>query len=107
MKQQIKIISLTLGVLILGMFVSSGAYAGPVSTEHMVQQVQTSMSRQDILTAFDRKDVQSVLVAKGVDVASVKARVQAMTDQEIASLHADIDSLPAGAGAGGALLTVQ
>ena len=52
--------------------------------------------RAHVLTVLERSDVQAGLQAYGVSPADVKARVAAMTDDEVAQLAGQIDSLPAG-----------
>ena len=53
-------------------------------------------ARARVLTVLERSDVQAQLQAKGVSQADVKARVAAMSDDEVAQLAGQIDSLPAG-----------
>ena len=66
-----------------------------------------SSQRDRVNRLLERADVQSSLVAHGVSPAEVKARVGAMTDDEVAQLAARIDQLPAGGeGIIGALLIV-
>ena len=97
---------LTFSIMMLGFFSSINANAALVSTDQMLEQAQTSVSRDQIISAFEREDVRQVLVSKGVDLDAARARINAMSDQEIAALHSDIDSLPAGAGVGTVLVTV-
>ena len=52
--------------------------------------------RARVLTVLERSDVQAQLQANGVNPADVKARVAAMTDDEVGQLAGQIDSLPAG-----------
>jgi hypothetical protein len=59
--------------------------------------------RSRVLTVLERSDIQAALKSHGVSLADVKARVAAMTDDEVAQLAGQIDSLPAG---GSDLLTV-
>ena len=59
--------------------------------------------RSRVLSVLERSDVQAALQAHGVSSADVKARVRAMTDDEVAQLAGQIDSLPAG---GSDLLTI-
>jgi hypothetical protein len=59
--------------------------------------------RARVLTVLERSDVQAQLQANGVNPADVKVRVAAMTDDEVAQLAGQIDSLPAG---GSDLLTI-
>jgi len=53
-------------------------------------------ARSRVLTVLERDDVRAQLEAHGVTAAQVKARVAAMTDDELAQLAGRIDSLPAG-----------
>jgi hypothetical protein len=59
--------------------------------------------RLRVLTVLERSDVQAALQAHGVSSTDVKARMAAMTDDEVAQLAGQIDSLPAG---GSDLLTI-
>ena len=52
--------------------------------------------RARVLTVLERSDVQAQLQANGVNPADVKARVAAMSDDEVAQLAGQIDGLPAG-----------
>jgi hypothetical protein len=66
-----------------------------------------SGQRQQINRLLERADMQSRLQTYGVSAADVKARVAAMTDDEVAQLAAKIDQLPAGGeGIIGALLII-
>ena len=106
MKRTIKITAVSFGLCILGFFPSISVNAALISTDAMVSEVKTSISREQILTAISREEVSRVLVAKGVDMAAAHDRIQAMTDQEIAVLQQDIEALPAGAGTGSVLVTI-
>lgn len=52
--------------------------------------------REQVNRLLDRADVQAKLQSFGVKAADVKARVAAMTDDEVSQLASKIDSLPAG-----------
>lgn len=52
--------------------------------------------RETVNRLLDRADVQARLEAYGVKADDVKARVAALTDDEVAQLAGKIDSLPAG-----------
>jgi len=52
--------------------------------------------RVRVLNVLERSDVQAQLLANGVNPAEVKARVAAMSDDEVGQLAGQIDSLPAG-----------
>lgn len=55
-----------------------------------------SAERSQVLSVLERDDVRAQLEAHGVSAAQVKARLAAMTDDEVAQLAGQIDSLPAG-----------
>jgi uncharacterized protein DUF6627 len=66
----------------------------------------TQGDRAQIVSLLDHEEVRTQLQAQGVNPADVKARVAAMTDDEVAQLAGQIDSLPAGGDVLGILLTV-
>ena len=72
------------------------AWAGMVSTESMLHQ----QDRSRLAEMLDRDDVKQQLIGMGVDPAMAKARIEQMTDDEIAQLDGRISELPAGAGIG-------
>jgi hypothetical protein len=64
-------------------------------------------SREQVNRMLERADVQARLADYGVKAGDVKARVAALTDDEVAQLGAKIDSLPAaGDGIIGALVLI-
>ena len=72
------------------------AQAGMIGTD----QVVTSTSQADrstVLNFVSRADVTGQLQAFGLDSATAKDRVAAMTDEEVRYLAGRIDSMPAGA----------
>lgn len=76
------------------------AQAGIVSTESSI-----AADRDRIATLLDRSDVRAQFEDRGVNPDDAKARVAALTDEEVVQLAGRIDSLPAGSGGGdGALL---
>jgi hypothetical protein len=54
-------------------------------------------ARAHVLATLDRADVVQGLQARGVDPQQVRARVDALSDAEVAQLAQQIDSAPAGA----------
>jgi hypothetical protein len=67
------------------------AQAGTVSTEEAA-----AIQRDRIAGMLDRSDVRAALEARGVTSSDAKARVEAMTDEEVAQLAHGIDAQPAG-----------
>ena len=66
----------------------------------------TDADRAQIFSLLDREEVRTQLQANGVNPADVKARLAAMTDEEVAQLTGQIESLPAGGDVLGVLLTL-
>ncbi|MBW2010257.1 MAG: PA2779 family protein [Deltaproteobacteria bacterium] len=80
------------------------ADAALVKTETVLTMAQGQKSREAVLGFLDRKDVQAAMKAQGINAAEVKARVDSLSDAEVARIVGQIDnSLPAG---GDALGTV-
>ena len=69
--------------------------AGMIGAEHAVQIAH--IDRAMLLGAIDRPEVANQLQAMGLDLATAKERVAALTDEEVRTLAGKIDSLPAGA----------
>ena len=53
-------------------------------------------ARERVMSALERGDVRDRLQAYGVSADEVKARVAALSDDELAQLASGIDNLPAG-----------
>ena len=56
--------------------------------------------RERVLAALERDDMQAQLEAYGISLDEARARVDALTDSEIAALSGSLDQEPAGAGNG-------
>jgi hypothetical protein len=81
------------------------AQAGMIGTD----QVTTTSSQQDrsaVLNFVTRADVAGQLQVLGLDAATAKDRVAAMTDNEVSYLAGQINSLPAGADTAGVILLI-
>ena len=81
------------------------AQAGMIGTETVVSTV-SQVDRAALVQLLTRSDVASQLQSFGIDAATAKDRVAALTDQEVQSLTGQINSLPAGADGAGLLLLV-
>jgi hypothetical protein len=71
------------------------AHAALVATDQVAAQARPS-ARERMLALLDRADVRNALQSQGVSPADAKARVAALSDDEITRLAAKFDSLPAG-----------
>jgi len=79
------------------------AQAGMIGTDQ-VASVASQADRNTVLQFLGRADVSSQLQSLGVDAATAKDRVAAMTDQEVQSLAGKIHSMPAGADSTGVVI---
>lgn len=79
------------------------ASAGMIGTDKVVTS-SAQADRATVLNFLTRGDVQKQLQAMGVDAATAKDRVAAMTDEEVRSLAGRIGSMPAGAMSDGAAI---
>lgn len=77
-----------------------------ISTQAALSAEQADADRERIHEILSRADVQEQLVAQGVDLAEVEARVAALSDAEAQQMAAQLDQLPAGAGVVGALVLI-
>jgi hypothetical protein len=84
-----------LGLLALSLHLPV-AHAGMIGTETVVNAAQVQQDRERLRDVFNRDDVKAQLIARGVDPAQVRARVDSLTDQEVQSLSGKLDQLPAG-----------
>lgn len=96
---------LIVSVCSIGMPVPS-AQAELVSTYNLAVASQFESDRQKLDVWLQREDVRAELERNGVNPAEAKARVDAMTDAEAASIAGRIESLPAGGDFIGALVFV-
>ena len=71
------------------------ATAGMIGTDQVVAST-SQLDRTTLINFLSRSDVASKLQSLGVDPATAKDRVGAMTDQEVQSLAGRINALPAG-----------
>ncbi|MFL6661506.1 MAG: PA2779 family protein [Rhizobacter sp.] len=76
------------------------AQATLVTTEQVAaaEGVRSATAQRDFVNAtLARADVASGLAERGVDVSQVRARVAALTDDEVAQVAQTIETAPAGA----------
>lgn len=85
--------------VVLSVFLSlhgTTAMAGLVTTDQMSPQSQLEADKIKIQTFIEREDVKDRLQAMGVLESMSKARVAAMTSEEVHAVAQKIDSMPAG-----------
>ena len=81
------------------------AHAGMIGTDQ-VASTSSHADRSAVLSFLTRADVAGQLQALGLDAATAKDRVAAMTDSEVSYLAGQINSLPAGADTAGVILLI-
>ena len=84
-----------LGMLALSLHLPA-ANAGMVGTDAVVNAAQVQQSRERLVSTLNRDDVKTQLMARGVEPAQVQARLDSLTDEEVQTLAAKMDQLPAG-----------
>ena len=67
-----------------------------INTADMLEQQSLDLERGKVIRFMERQDISRHLQNWGVTVAEAQARVQTMTDQEVALLSQKIDQMPAG-----------
>ncbi len=82
------------------------AQAGMIGTDQAAATTSSQADRGAVLSFVSRADVAGQLQAMGLDAATAKDRVAAMSDAEVSYLANRINSLPAGADTAGVLLLI-
>lgn len=100
-----RFISQTLIISILSMSIwVPNVQAALITAEQVAGNQASQHDRARVRAFFDRDDVQTQLQARGVSSEAAKARVDALTDNEVASIAGHIDNLPAGGDVLGGLI---
>jgi hypothetical protein len=103
MNRMRRFIASLLVVSMAGLGLPLPSQAAIVATDAALAAAQ----RDRVATLLDRAEVRAQLEAHGVRPAELKARVAALTDEEVAQLARELERLPAGGeGVIGALLIV-
>jgi hypothetical protein len=85
-------IACALIVSIIGLGMPSSSMAAIVSTE----EARAGLQRDQVIRVLERSEVRDRMQALGVDADAARARVAALSDDEVASLADQLDQLPAG-----------
>ncbi len=80
------------------------AQAGMVTTDQVLDAAALEQSREEIIQFLARDDVRQQLEALGVDPDEASARAANMTDAEVMQIAGQLEQLPAGQDALGAIL---
>lgn len=82
------------------------AQAGMVGTDKVASSAHSQSERERIRTFLERADVRNQLQAQGIDANTAKARVDALTDEEVLKIAGKLDQMPAGGDILGLLFTI-
>ena len=102
MKKQFKL--LTGAVLMASMLTCSTAHAAYVPSTQAFETQQTMQHRAEINDALDRAEFRAALEKQGVSADEVKARIAMLSPSQIEQLKTQLDTVPAGEGAVGAIV---
>ncbi|WP_319582610.1 PA2779 family protein [uncultured Pseudodesulfovibrio sp.] len=98
-----RIVCLTVILSLLVLNVAT-ARAGLVTTEAAMAASRNADNRAMVLAQLQRDDVRQVLQTKGLSVAEVEQRVNALSDTEINQIADRMNDMPAGSGAFGVVI---
>ena len=105
MKSIQKCISIILSITLMSMSFTS-AQAAMISNDQVINHLQHSSTRTELLQTINRADVKEQLLNMGVKAADIESRIKLMTHEEIAQLNQQIDELPAGGDVLGVILII-
>ena len=80
------------------------AQAGMVTTDRVLDAAALAEARENVVDFFARDDVRQQMEALGVDRDEAASRAATMTDAEVMQIAGQLDQLPAGQDALGAIL---
>ncbi len=92
MKLVNRTIACALIVSLIGLGMPSSSMAGIVATD----EARSGLKRDQVTGFLERSEVRARMQALGVDPDAARARVAALSDDEVASLADQLDQLPAG-----------
>lgn len=91
-----RILAFILSVALVFGVTTSVANATLISTQQAVASDVRAAQEAEVRELLARAEVAAMLVDMGVDPADVDARVAALSDAELAQLHAKMQDMPAG-----------
>lgn len=82
------------------------ARADVVSTERLYSEYKVETVRGELKNYVAREEVRTKMLDLGIDQGSVEQRIDSLTDQEVLEMYENIDSMPAGEGFFGAVISL-
>lgn len=80
------------------------SWAQIASTELLFEQPATVSSKEKVIEFVAREDVAKTFEEMGVDPIMVEKKIASMSDSEISAIAYQIDTMPAGGDAAGAII---
>jgi hypothetical protein len=80
------------------------AHAALISTQEVLAAGDRAADRARVLAFLDRAEVREQIAALGVDPNEAAARIAALSDAQVREIAGQLDQLPAGQGAVGAVV---
>jgi hypothetical protein len=84
----------------------TSAQAAMISNDVVINHVQHSNAKAELLQTINRSDVKQQLLDMGVNAENIESRINLMTHEEIAQLNQKIGELPAGGDVLGVILII-
>ena len=99
------------GIFLAIVFLMVPAYyqsvsAAMIGTETMLRPDRNQITRDYLNDLISREDIKKVLVARGINPLEAKARIDSLSDDELALISGKIADLPAGGDATGFVIVV-
>ncbi len=94
-------------VLMMSLSLPMGAVrAALVTTEQAIERSDAAVDRAELKSLLSRDDIKGQLAAMGVNADEAAARIDSLSDAEVAEVAARIDSLPAGQAVGSVVVVL-
>ena len=87
--------SIAIGCFSATVLLAGNVQASAISSDTVMQTQAAQYNKLQLIDMVNRADVQDKLVSLGVDSSDAIARINGMTDAEIAQLNAEIIEAPA------------
>jgi hypothetical protein len=71
------------------------AFAALIGTDAVIDSAGAADMRERLNQLLTREDVRAALLARGIDPAEAQARIESLTDSELAQIAGQVDKLPA------------
>lgn len=91
-------------MMVLSTFTATTVQAKMVGTDSVIAQESVSADRAKVMEFIEREDVRAEMESLGVDPKEAMSRVQSLSDEEVQRVAGQLEQMPAGEGALGAVV---